>query len=393
MQVKTFEALTMNDAIKSIKSEFGNDAIILNTKEKILDNKNKMYEVTAAIPETTGGFGAEAGKNLFDRKHLNDEVSDQLQSLDQKISNLIDVMPRKNNFNNLEGGVEELKSLLIESLRTKEDHIISKIPKSMTQLYRQLSLTGIDESILTKLTSYLKDLPEPAEIDNKIPVNMSDFFQSQAIRWMLKRITIAPKWTPVSGTTKIRAFVGPSGSGKTTAIAKLAAKYHKQHRAKILLVSFDQSKLASSEQLRLYSKIVGIPFETINNAQELEKILDKSNDLDMVFIDTAGRSPKNIQLIEELNLFQESSLPIDFHLVLSITEKQAQLDRSIRNFSTLGLESLIFTKIDESWSYGEIFNLSTKWSLPLSFFSTGQKIPDDIERASKERVVERIFGL
>ncbi len=393
MQVKTFEALTMNDAIKSVKNEFGNDAIILNTKEKTIDKKNKMYEVTAAVPETTPSAGASAGIAAFKASNQSSEISEQLSSLDQRISNLTDILPRKSSINNLEGGIEELKALLLEALRTKENHIISQIPKSMTKLYRQLSLTGIDESELAKLITYLKDLPDPTENSNKIPINMGDHYQSQAIRWMLKRISITPKWTPVSGTTKIRAFVGPSGSGKTSAIAKLAANYHKQHKAKILLVSFDQSKLGSNEQLRLYAKILGVQFETINSTKDLEKILDKNTDIDMVFVDTAGRSPKNSQLIEELNLFQESSLPLDFHLVLSITEKQAQLDRAIRSFSALGISSLIFTKMDESWSYGEIFNLSTKWSLPLSFFSTGPRIPDDIERASKERVVERIFGL
>ncbi|MBF0441246.1 MAG: flagellar biosynthesis protein FlhF, partial [Oligoflexales bacterium] len=102
---------------------------------------------------------------------------------------------------------------------------------------------------------------------------------------------------------------------------------------------------------------------------------------------------KNKSNLSDLNAIKDLNIPVDFHLVLSITEKENQMDMVIRRFSEIGISSLIFTKIDETWSYGEIFNLSTKWSIPLSYFGIGQKIPEEIERASRERVCERIFGL
>ena len=117
--------------------------------------------------------------------------------------------------------------------------------------------------------------------------------------------------------------------------------------------------------------------------------------MELVLVDTpAGVSPKAPELIAELAALKETGLPLDVHLVLSMTDKEAQLDQAVRAFSPVGLASVAFTKLDESWSFGEIFNLSKRWALPpSSFFAIGQQIPDDVERASRERVIERLFGL
>ena len=197
----------------------------------------------------------------------------------------------------------------------------------------------------------------------------------------------------MQGTTSVHAFVGPTGIGKTTTVAKLASLFRRKDNLKVLLLSYDDYRLAASEQLRIYSKIIDSPFETISRLDELPSILDKYKNIEMVLIDTAGRSPKSASMIKDLEYFKSCPVSVDVHLVLSTTDKEMQLDRTIRSFSPVGIQSLIFSKLDESWSYGEIFNMSSKWSLPLSYFAIGQKIPDDIERSSRERVVERIFGV
>lgn len=112
-----------------------------------------------------------------------------------------------------------------------------------------------------------------------------------------------------------------------------------------------------------------------------------------MLIDTAGVSPKNPAAITALSELKANGMPVDFHLCLSATSKESQVEQEIRAFLNLGINSLIFSKLDESWAFGEIFNASRKWSIPLSFFSIGQQIPDDIERSTRERVIERIFGL
>jgi flagellar biosynthesis protein FlhF len=136
-----------------------------------------------------------------------------------------------------------------------------------------------------------------------------------------------------------------------------------------------------------------VPFLAANAAEDLLKVHETFRGTELVLIDTAGISPKNKSGIQALAAIKNLNLPIDFHLCLSSTESQSQLDNEVRSFLSTGLSSLVFSKLDESWAYGEIFNLSKTWSLPLSFFSIGQQIPDDIERATRERVIERIFGL
>jgi flagellar biosynthesis protein FlhF len=122
-------------------------------------------------------------------------------------------------------------------------------------------------------------------------------------------------------------------------------------------------------------------------------MLDKKKDWDLVVVDSAAECPRAKEDLGDLLDFRDVDLPVSFHLTLAMTEKEVHMDRMIRGFSHLGLQSLIFNRLDESWSYGEIFNLSLRWSLPISFFGVGRSVPEDLERASRERVVERIFGL
>jgi flagellar biosynthesis protein FlhF len=145
--------------------------------------------------------------------------------------------------------------------------------------------------------------------------------------------------------------------------------------------------------MRVLCKIIGVPFATVNSPEEIAAIVAAKRDLELVLVDTGGVSPKNPDQIEQLATLKTSSMPFDFHLCLSITDKEQQMDAAIRAFSVIGLNSIMFSKLDESWSFGEIYNLSKKWGLPLSFFSIGQDIPDDIERATRERVIEKLFGL
>jgi flagellar biosynthesis protein FlhF len=188
-------------------------------------------------------------------------------------------------------------------------------------------------------------------------------------------------------------LVGPSGSGKSSCIAKVAALAQQKTQKKILVVSFDNKRLGAREQLRVITKVLGLSFETIEEAAQLQEVLQKHRDWDLCFVDTSAECPRSTDDISDFMVLKDLDLPLKFHLCLSITEKEAQLDRMIRGFSPLGLESVVFSRLDESWSYGEIFNLCLRWSLPLSYFGVGRDIPSDLERASRERVMERIFGL
>ena len=162
---------------------------------------------------------------------------------------------------------------------------------------------------------------------------------------------------------------------------------------KVLIVSYDAVRLAASEQLRVYAKVLNIRFAAIQEPEDLAGVLAKNNDCDLVLVDTTGRPVKQVKILEDLQILKSKTPGIEFHLVLSAAEKAGILDSAVRMYSNLGVRSLAFNKLDESWQFTDAFNIAAKWAVPMSFYGTGPEVPDDVERASRERVVEQIFGL
>ena len=386
MDVRTFEAFSMKDAVKSVKKTLGADAVILSTKEKPAPGgKGTLYEVTAASAQNdrrSGMNGARAQSEQAQAPSINTE----LDHLSGQLATLAASLPTRGQVQALEAGMQELKLLMIETLRSKDGSMLKDLPADIVPLERQLSVMGISEPAIVDLTRHLRSLPPP-EKDGEA------YYRDQAIRWMMKRIKIAPRWNIMPGTVSYQGLVGPTGVGKSALVAKLAAHYAMREKNKVAVVSLDNHRLAASDQMRIFCKIINVPFLAANAPEDLLSVHETFRGTELVLIDTAGVSPKNKAGLDALAAVKELSLPIDFHLCLSSTESPSQLDHEVRSFLSTGLSTLIFSKLDESWAYGEIFNLSKTWSLPLSFFSIGQQIPDDIERASRERVIERIFGL
>lgn len=393
MQVKTFEALTLKDAIKQIKKEFGSEAVIVSTREKPIAgaSRGSVVEVTAAIPESHRAGGS--GRSITPTSPELNHAIEKLTSIESRISHNHANLPSKSQFHSVETGLSEIKQLLLESLRDKDGSTLQNIPSHLVNLDRSLRSMGVEEIHVVSLIKYLRALPIPDDVAKNGPEALEEHGRSQAMRWMLKRLKIAPRWTLMAGTQSVQAFVGPAGSGKTSVIAKIAAQYVSRENAKVAIFSCDTKRLAATEQLRLYAKILGIPFVAISSPQEIAERALEHRDRELILVDTAGRNTKNESDLSEFADLRSKQIPVDMHLVLSATEKATQLDRAVRCFAPLGLQSLIFSRLDESWTFGDVFNLGTKWSLPLSFFSLGPQIPEDLERATRERVIERIFGL
>jgi flagellar biosynthesis protein FlhF len=394
MQVKTFEGFTMQEAIKEVRKSFGSDAVILKTKERSIENgKAKVFEVTAAVAGAKkGGVGADSGAGIHDGGELH-ELALEVIHLRSQLSEFIENNHTKDRMLNLESSLAELRTLLMHNLKNTNGEIYRDMPASVTELIKKLELMGVDDSHLSELVVHLKAL-DPPQIENrhKVAEELQEFYQVAAIKWMMSRIRIAPELRNISETVGIHVFIGSSGVGKSAMIAKLAAYYGLKEKKNVVIASYDKDRLAATEQMRIYAKVIGVPFVVIDDISDFKKLLSQNIDAQIILVDTSGKCPKRSNF-EELNALKNVDAPLDFHLVLSATDKGLQLDRTVRCFSTLGLSSLVFTKLDETWSYGEIFSLSQKWSVPLSYFGIGQGVPDDMERATKERVIERIFGL
>ncbi len=391
MDVKTFEAFSMRDALKAVKTHFGTDAVILNTREKKIEGaKGKVFEVTAAKnsqASMSGGSKAAADGNM--RENLV-ELVEYFKTIERTIKGLGEEMARRQDLFRLDAGLQELRTIVYEELSKTKGSALEGMNPSLGKIFQRLKMMGMDEAEMSRLADFLKALPQDKNAD---PEHLYLTYQTQAIRWMMKRIKVAPPWNPVLGERAIHVLVGSSGSGKTSSAAKIANHYKSEHKQRVILASCDNKRIAAREQIRVTAKVLGIPFESVERPRDLADILEKKKDWDLVVVDTGAECPRVKEDLGDLLDFRDLELPVSFHLALSMTEKEVQMDRMIRGFSHLGLQSLVFNRLDESWSYGEIFNLSLRWSLPISFFGVGRSVPEDLERASRERVVERIFGL
>lgn len=393
MDVKTFEAFTMKDALKAVKTHFGSDAVILNTREKAPEGgrKGKMYEVTAARSSTSQQRSSGATHAAPDPSMNRDtlfEMLDYFKTIERNIKVMSDDLAKRQDLFRIDAGLHELRSMVFELGQSKTGHITSGMPPSMAKIFQRLTLMSVQDSEQLKLSEFLKTLKPVSDDDAEQSFN---FYQGNAIRWMMKKIKVAPLWNSNSGEQAVQVVVGPAGSGKSSLVAKIAASY--QGKQKLVLVSADTRKLAAKEQLRVLARVLNIPFESIEKPEELPDVLKKHKSWDLCIVDTGSLCPRSKDDLRDLMTFKDLDLPLQFHLALSITEKEEQMDRMVRGFSPLGLQSLIFNRLDECWSYGEIFNICVRWSMPLSYFGVGGNVPEDLERASRERVVERIFGL
>mgnify|MGYP001262176768 CR=1 FL=1 len=189
---------------------------------------------------------------------------------------------------------------------------------------------------------------------------------------------------------RIVAVVGPTGVGKTTTIAKIAAMYALNRRVSVAMVTMDNFRVGAVEQLKTYAKIMDLPLEVAGNSQELSKALARHSDKDLILIDTAGRSPKDADRLDELKGYLETQTGIDVYLCLSATTRSREIDEIIATFGTLPLTKLLFTKLDESRTFGSIVDTCLKHKIPLSYFSTGQKVPEDIEVATSRKLVAMV---
>ncbi len=190
------------------------------------------------------------------------------------------------------------------------------------------------------------------------------------------------------------ALVGSTGVGKTTTIAKLAARFaHAHGKHSVALISTDNFRIGAQEQLQQFARMIEIPLLTAANREELADRLQMLADKRLVLIDTAGMSQRDLRLSEQFHELHAGAPEVDPYLVLSANTQLAALNETIRNFGKVRLAGAIVTKIDESASLGGIITAAIRYKLPLSYCGTGQRVPEDLQRARNHRLVSKAVSL
>jgi len=188
------------------------------------------------------------------------------------------------------------------------------------------------------------------------------------------------------------ALIGPTGVGKTTTLAKLAANLKLREKHRVGLITLDTFRIAAVDQLKRYADIIGSPLRVVNTADELREAVKAMSDCDFLLIDTAGRSPNDAMKLNELRGLLSTVEPDEVHLVLSTTASEECINLAVSRFSEVRVDKIIFTKIDETAHVGVVLNVVRKVNKSLSYITTGQDVPDDIEVGRGRRLAQLILG-
>ncbi|HTM49340.1 MAG TPA: hypothetical protein VL285_11680 [Bryobacteraceae bacterium] len=197
--------------------------------------------------------------------------------------------------------------------------------------------------------------------------------------------------SPGDSPRTIVALVGPPGAGKTTMLAKLAVRYGISARRSTHILAYDGHRIASSDQLRAYAAILGVGFEALDTAAGLAQSIKENARKELILIDTPGYSAADFEHAGELARFLSAYPHVDTHLVLSCGAKSSDLSRMVDRYNVFGPAKLLFTRLDETESYGAIVNESIRTGLELSFLGTGSRVPDDLTPATADRIVDLLL--
>lgn len=439
MLVKTFQAASMAEALRMVKAELGPDAMILSTKKEktggILGFFSKQaYRVTAAIdparkpappPAAPAVYREAPPRERTAREELESSMlaplARELKDLREKVESLTrreeDVRKEEKSVDGdqsslqQEGGInlkniprsdlEEIKKLLLATLTKSQEGNIKSVqwPEAGVEtspetasgeqllpvdspLAKELARNGVSTDLIRKIIDTLNTLPPQGE--------------SQSINGRLgetlgRLIKFAGNLRLKKNSPRIIALVGPTGVGKTTTTAKLAAMHALNRGNKVALITMDIFRVGAVEQLKTYSRIMGIPLEVASTPAELEKAVKKHSACDLIFIDTAGRSHKDKEKLDDMKSFFENKITVEVYLCLSATTKDRELEEILHRFSIFQISKVVFTKIDESESLGNMVNLLMKDNLSIAYFTTGQRVPEDIEIATPAKLADMIL--
>lgn len=358
-------ALSLPEAMGQVRQELGRDAVILHTQRVKVGGifglfSKTMVEVTAAcdaIPQ---------------RPPVEEPPAVAAASLGPEIRNLQDE-------------INSIKSLMNQLVRRMEAPSgVVGYPVALRQLFSHLVAQGVREELAADIIS---DLAQERGGDE-----MDEDSARRAVRTQVSRRLGRVKPVEPGDRRQVVALVGPTGVGKTTTLAKLAAKFALGEKKSVALVTADTYRIAAVEQLRTYGEIIGVPVEVVFTPQELRLALGRHDHRNLVFIDTAGRSFRNAMQMSELKGLLEVARADEVHLVLSLTTNLQDAEQVMQSFMPMGYNRLLMTKLDENTCPGQILNFSAAAGQPLSYITTGQNVPDDMEVADAVRLSKVILG-
>ncbi len=413
MKFHTFSGETPAEALKKAQLECGENALVISTKQlrKKTISTAALYEVVVAIeeeekkappmpkaPSMEAPTKYKSGEDvLFSLSEAAKQISQIAQVASEPMQSRFEssaskTLPNegindiKQEINKLADKIKLIQEMFWEEKAPHRNNLA--IPSEFSEIYKLAKTSGMGEDHLENIMNLtLEHMPSRMRNSSE---TIKRYFQVLLRKLIPVRVeTELPK-----GTKRVMMFVGPTGVGKTTTIAKLAARYSyiQEKRSKVGIITLDTYRIGAVEQLFQYAKMMRLPIEDVVDPNDFNNALSSLSHCDVILIDTVGSSQYDKEKLLKLNKFiQNSQYQIDVNLVLSAGSKLEDLKEIYKNFSFLTIDTLIFTKFDETKVFGTIFSLIYDTDRPVSYFSIGQEVPDDIIPASSDFLVECIL--
>lgn len=365
MKMKKYVANTMVEAMKKVRADFGDEAIILSSK----------------VIKSNGFLG------LFQKKSIEvvagyDEYVKPELPIRSEASSRFDERDTSSNVT-LQNEIAEMKKMLREM---RQVVALPHFPEELQVTLSYLQQQGIDPNRVNTIGETIHQMMK----DEKRDFTQTE--QWQIVQRLIREQLADLPFGGISFKRKLIHILGPTGVGKTTTIAKIAARVLLEKKKKVGFITTDTYRIAAIEQLRTYANLLQAPVEVAYSAADFQAAVKKLEDRDFIFIDTAGRNYKEQKFVEDLANLVDFSMDMESFLVLSSTSKQADMEKVIEQFSSFPIDRFIFTKMDETETVGPLLNLMTAYEMGAAYFTDGQEVPEDLIEANVDDFMRMLLA-
>lgn len=425
MIVKKFQAPTETEAVLKARDELGSSAVVLNVKTLKQRGifrlfRKDMVEITAAQEENEGAgeksrtsFDEIAGDVLADTDMPAQEgpaaayqpssqvsaadtaaIEQKLDSLQQLLKNRMDYDYTVSKERTADRAAQDVQNSYELNGADEGRRVVQERENTnyrfLQLIYKKMLENDVNEKCAD---SIIGDIENSLKKESNIDSILAAVYQKVILKLGEPHIITLQEDKP-----KVAFFIGPTGVGKTTTIAKIASKFKLEEHARVAFITSDTYRIAAVEQLNTYASIISCPVSVVYSADELEHCLEEYKDYDLILVDTAGRSHKAEGQMDELMELIERTrqksdeFDVDIYLTLSVTTKSKDLVSIVERYQDIKDWSVIFTKLDETCSLGNILNIRMITDAPLSYTTLGQNVPNDIEVIDKQALAKQLLG-
>ena len=381
----------MHEAISLVRRDLGPDAAVLHTREVCRRRLfgwlpgERQIEVTASTqvnvpsrlpPEEEGPGPRVQGSGSRVQEGSNSSLTSRPSPLPSRMSSI-----------DMQEQISGLHAMLQEHCRRSRATGHAELSDSLFRLFADLIDSDLSEDIARELVERVRTESPGAELNDPV------LLKARVARMIESNVPVTGPLKITPGRRRLVALVGPTGVGKTTTIAKLAAIYRLREKRRVGLITVDTYRIAAVEQLRTYADIIDLPMQVVSTPREMREAVRRLEGLDLILLDTAGRSPRDEIKIQELKALLAEAGADEVHLVLSSVAAARTLELTAERFAAVGTTSLICTKLDEATGLGNLLTVIRKSGLPVSYLTNGQNVPDDIETATPARVARLLVAM